>query len=259
MSSAGAGPSSAASATSAAAATAAAAAVVVAAAAGAGAPAGSVFVKRAGDARARFARVPILVGDAVTDLAERASLKLDWRTTATYVELFLVKPDGDDEPIAAEEEAALTQPRLQVGWLLSRARISSGAWVVARLPDPPAAAPGECARAARSLLSCSPSRGAGGARGTRARFRWVLRWALIPFPPTLPSHPSQAAAAAAAVAATWLQHPATRLFLHLFKRPWRTSCAARRAATSSGASSRLFTTRPHPAAHAALGLSIAWA
>ena len=155
---AGAGPSSAAPASS-------------AAAAVAGVSAGSVFVKRSDDAHARFAPVEIFVGDAVGHLAERASLKLGWRTTAAYVDLFLVKPDGDNEPIAAEEEAALTQPRLQVGWLLSRAGISSGAWVVARLPDPPAAAPGECARAARSLLSRSPSRGAGGARGTCERFR----------------------------------------------------------------------------------------
>ena len=155
---AGAGPSSAAPASS-------------AAAAVAGVSAGSVFVKRSDDARARFAPVEIFVGDAVGHLAERASLKLGWRTTAAYVDLFLVKPDGDNEPIAAEEEAALTQPRLQVGWLLSRAGISSGAWVFARLPDPPAAAPGECARAARSLLSRSPSRGAGGARGTCERFR----------------------------------------------------------------------------------------
>ena len=53
-----------------------------AAAAAAGAPAGSVFVKRAGDARARFAEVEIFETDTVTRLAERASLKLDWRTTA---------------------------------------------------------------------------------------------------------------------------------------------------------------------------------
>ena len=142
-----------------------------AAAAAAGASAGSVFVKRAGDAVARFARVPILVGDAVTDLAKRASLELEWRAPAAYVDLFLVKPGGDDEPTAAEEAAALTRPRLQVGWLLSRARISSSAWVVARLSGPPAAAPGECARAARRLVSCSPSRGAGGPRGTCERFR----------------------------------------------------------------------------------------
>ena len=108
-----------------------------------GAPAGSVFVKRAGDARARFAEVEIFETDTVTRLAERASRKLDWHTPAAYVDLFLVKPDGDNEPTAAEEEAALTKPRLQVGWALSRARIFSGAWVFARLPDPHAAAPGE--------------------------------------------------------------------------------------------------------------------
>ena len=126
---AGAGPSSAAPAS--------------AAPAAAGAPAGAVFVKRAGDARARFAEVEIFATDTVTRLAERASRKLDWHTPAAYVDLFLVKPDGDDEPTAAEEEAALTKPRLQVGWALSRARLFSGAWVFARLPDPHAAAPGE--------------------------------------------------------------------------------------------------------------------
>ena len=154
---------------------AAAVAATAAAAAAAGASAGSVFVKRSEDARARFAPVEIFVGDAVGHLAKRASLERGWGVDAAYVDLFLVKPDGDDEPIAAEEEAALTQPRLQVGWLLSRARISSGAWVVARLSSPPAAAAGECARAIRSLPSCSSSRGAGGARGTCERFRWGLR------------------------------------------------------------------------------------
>ena len=136
---AGAGPSSAAPAS--------------AAAAAAGASAGSVFVKRAGDLEAVFALVEILSGDVVGHLAERASAKFRWLVGADKVKLFLVKPDGGDEPTAAEEEAALTQPRLQVGWLLSRARIASGAWVIARLSLPPAAAAGECARAARSLLS----------------------------------------------------------------------------------------------------------
>ena len=118
-----------------------------AAAVAVGASAGSVFVKRSDDAVARFVPVEIFGGDAVGHLADRASRKLDWRRSAEYVDLFLIKPDGDDEPTAAEEEAALTEPRLQVGWLLPRARISSGAWVVARLPSLPAAGPGECARA----------------------------------------------------------------------------------------------------------------
>ena len=104
-----------------------------------GAPAGSVFVKRAGDARARFAEVFIFEGDTVARLAKRASLELGWGVSAAYVDLFLVKPAGEDEPSAAEEEEALKQPRLQVGRPLPRAGVASGAWVVARLPDAPAA------------------------------------------------------------------------------------------------------------------------
>ena len=129
----------------------------VVAAAASGSSLGSVFIKLAGDARAHFARVPILVGDAVTDIAERASLKLDWRTSAAYVELFLVPAESEDEPSAAEEEEALKQPRLGVGRSLSRAGIASGAWVIARLTDPSAAAPGECVRETVKLLSCSSS------------------------------------------------------------------------------------------------------
>ena len=129
----------------------------VVAAAASGASMGSVFVKRNGDAHARFAEVAILEDDTVTRLAERASLKLDWRTSAAYVELFLVKPGGEDEPSAAEEEEALKQPRLGVGWSLPRAGIISGAWVIARLTDSPAAVSGKCAREPVSLLSCSSS------------------------------------------------------------------------------------------------------
>ena len=196
-----------------------------AAAVAVGASAGSVFVKRSDDAVARFAPVEIFGGDAVGHLAERASRKLDWRTTAAYVDLFLIKPDGDDEPTAAEEEAALTEPRLQVGWLLPRARISSGAWVVARLPSRPAAGPGECARAARSLLSRSPSRG--GRRASRDAREIPLgsSWGAHPF---LPCFPLQAAAA---VAATQLQHPAASV---------AASVAAAAAAAAAGAAQRLW-------------------
>ena len=162
MSSAGADPSSAAPASSA------------AAAAAAGASAGSVFVKRAGDARARFARVPILVGDAVTDLAKRASRELEWRTTAAYVDLFLVPDDlvRDIQLMPEHEAGVLVRENLRLATdALAEAGIRNRSCLLARLPDPPAAAAGECARATRSLLSCSPSRGAGGARGTCERFR----------------------------------------------------------------------------------------
>ena len=158
---AGAGPSSAAPASS-------------AAAAVAGVSAGSVFVKRSDDSRARFAPVEIFVGDAVGHLAERASLKLGWRTTAAYVDLFLV-PDHLVRVVQrnpAREVDVLVDSNLCLATdALAEASISDRCCLIARLPGPPAAAPGECARAARSLPSRSPSRGAGGARGTCERFR----------------------------------------------------------------------------------------
>ena len=213
MLSAGADPSSAASSSAAAAAVVAAAAAGAgtssaapassAAAAAAGAPARSVFVKRAGDVRARFAEVEIFETDTVTRLAKRASLERGWGVDAAYVDLFLIKPAGGEHafttPTQVQIDTALADESnvLGEGMPLSRAGISSGAWVVARLPDPPAAAPGECARAARSLLSCSPSRGAGGARGTRERFRRGRSSGRSPFSVLASlSLPSQAAVAA---------------------------------------------------------------
>ena len=178
-----------------------------AAASAADAPAGSVFVKRSGDPRARFAPVEIFVGDAVGHLADRASLRRGW--DAAYVDLFLVKPAGDDdEPSPAEEAAALARPRLRVGVPLSRAHISSGAWVVALVGSPPAAAPGECARALAASLLALPNSGAGAARGTCEIFRWVILHGAHRCPSLFPSQPAVAAAVIAVKAA--IATPATR-------------------------------------------------
>ena len=188
--------------------------------------AGSVFVKRAGDVDAVFAKVEIFGADTVTRLAKRASLKLDWHTSAAYVDLFLVKPEGDDEPTAAEEEAALAKPRLQVGWALSRARISSGAWVVARLSSPPAAAPGECARAARSLLSCLPSRGAeGDVREIPLRSSRRSPISTLSF--LSPVFLQLAAVAAVAAAALWQRKG-------LSLRTWRSLCLSQKLKRACG-------------------------
>jgi len=155
-------------------------AAATAAAAVAGASAGSVFVKRAGDARARFAEVEIFGADTVTRLAKRASLELDWHTSAAYVDLFLV-PDGLVEVVQrnpAREADVLVDTNLCLATvLLAEAGIRDRSCLLARLSSPPAAAPGECARAARRLLSCLPSRGAGGARPGRAREIPSLSWA----------------------------------------------------------------------------------
>jgi len=217
MSSAGACPSSAASASSSAAAGAASAAVVAAAAAGAGtssaapasssadaaaavtgAPAGSVFVKRAGDARARFAEVEIFEADTVTRIAKRASLELEWRTTAAYVDLFLVRTDCARRVEIGDESEGVGDA-LFSGDKLSAIGVVDGAFLLARLSSPPAAAPSECTRAARSLLSCSPSRGAEGLAG-RARDSAGVCGALTFFRPRFHSfYPLQAAAAAVAM------------------------------------------------------------
>ena len=139
-----------------------------AAAAVAGVSAGCVFVKRAGDARARFAPVDILVGDAVGHLAKRASLERGWGVDAAYVDLFLVPAESEDAIAAgadgSEGLVLATRPLSSIK-ALSAVGISDRCCLLARLLDPPAAAPGECARAARSLPSCSSSRG--GWRGSR--------------------------------------------------------------------------------------------
>jgi hypothetical protein len=118
-----------------------------------GVSAGSVFVKRSDDVRAHFAEVDIFEADTVARLADRASLKRGWGVDAAYVDLFLIKPAGGEHafttPTQAQIDAVLANEGsvLGEGMPLSLASITSGAWVVARLPSLPAAAHGECARA----------------------------------------------------------------------------------------------------------------
>ena len=177
---AGAGPSSVAPASS-------------AAAAVAGALVGSVFVKRAEDASSSFAEVDIYAGDNVARLADRACAKFRWLVGADKIKLFLV-PDGLVRAIQhnlAREADVLVDANLCLATdALAEAGIRDHSCLLGRLSSPPAAAAGECARAARSLLSCSPSRGAGGARGTCERFRWGLRGGAHPFFPTRRPSPS---------------------------------------------------------------------
>jgi hypothetical protein len=114
-----------------------------------GASMGSVFVKRAGDACACFAEVAIQPGDYVTRLAERASLKLDWRTSAAYVELYLVPAEIEDALAAGEvglEAVVLATRPLSSIKALSAVGIRDRSCLLARLNGPSAAAPGECVR-----------------------------------------------------------------------------------------------------------------
>ena len=65
----------------------AAAAIAPSAAAAVCVPVGHVFVKRSGEAGARFAKVDIFAGDEVADLAENASKARGWRVGAAYIGL----------------------------------------------------------------------------------------------------------------------------------------------------------------------------
>jgi len=172
----GAGPAPAAPAAAPAAAAAAPSAASAAAAAASGAPAGSVFVKRAGDPHARFALVDIFADDTVGHLAERASLKRGWAVDAAFVDLFVVRDSFAEAVENGDESSVVAAKRLFSGASLARAGVSNGAFLLARLTAAPAsapaavpaAAPGECARARGSQSSLSLARRAVGCqRGSR--------------------------------------------------------------------------------------------
>jgi hypothetical protein len=149
----------------------------------------SVFVKRAGDARARFTEVAIFEDDTVTRLAKRCSLERGWSVDAAYVDLFLVKSAGSEDfrtPTQVQIDAVLADEHkvLGEGMPLSRAGIASGAWIVARLHDPPSS--GERWRAQRLA-------------GLRAGFR--LGCGATPFP-SPPFHPTAGDGGSVAAAAS---------------------------------------------------------
>ena len=117
----------------------------------AGTSLGSIFIKRAGDARALFAPVEIFAGDAVGHLAKRASLERGWNVDAAYVELFLVPAESEDSLAAGEvgsEELILATRPLSSIKALSAVGILNRSCLLARLTGPSAAAPSECVREA---------------------------------------------------------------------------------------------------------------
>ena len=81
-----------------------------------------------------FAEVDIEEGDTISRLVERACAKFShWGVNAGQLSLFLVSAGGDEEPTEEATSAMLSSgARLGVGWSLSRAGISPGAWLVAR-------------------------------------------------------------------------------------------------------------------------------
>jgi len=99
--------------------------------------------------------VPILGGDTVARLAKRIAVAFPaWNVGAEDTALFLVP--GDLERVVqrdpAREEEVLVAANLCLATdALAEAGIRDRSCLLARLPDPPAAAPGECTRAARSF------------------------------------------------------------------------------------------------------------
>ena len=109
-----------------------------------------MFIKRAGDASAVFARIDLFAGDVVGDLTKRAASELQWGVDAGHVELFLVRRGGEDTPLAAEQQKALEIERLGEGWGLSRAGIADGAWLLAKITAAPASKLGKTLQSTRA-------------------------------------------------------------------------------------------------------------
>ena len=111
-------------------------------------PLGCVFVKRSGDPDAAFAEVEFFAGDTVARLAKRASKEIGWGVSAAYVEFFRV-PDvrALNKGVTSEKDVLVTSNRCEATDDLEEAGIRHRSCLLARLSGPPAAAPGECARA----------------------------------------------------------------------------------------------------------------
>ena len=89
-----------------------------------------------------FAELMLLPGDNVARLVGRACDKFGWGAPSRCRLYLVAPPDGDDEPSAVAISDALAGERLQSSWPLVRAGIGPGSWLLARVPPPPAAAPG---------------------------------------------------------------------------------------------------------------------
>ena len=93
----------------------------------------SSFVRIALYGAGSFVEVSIVEGDTISRLAKRACTEFPHWGTADLLSLYLVAAGGDEEPTEEAIDAVLSSGgRLGVGWSLSRAEVSSGAWLVAR-------------------------------------------------------------------------------------------------------------------------------
>ena len=88
------------------------------------------FVRIALAGAGSFAKMEIRAGDDISDLVKRASTEFPHWGTADKLSLYLVAAGGDDTPTPSAVDSARHLD--QIGWSLTRAGISSGAWLVAR-------------------------------------------------------------------------------------------------------------------------------
>jgi hypothetical protein len=78
-----------------------------------------------------FAEMEIRAGDDIADVANRACAEFShWGANAGQIALYLVDAVGDDLPPPSAVDSARHLD--QIGWSLTRAGVSSGAWLVAR-------------------------------------------------------------------------------------------------------------------------------
>ena len=95
------------------------------------------FVRIALAGAGSFAKMEIRAGDDISDLAKRACTEFpSWKADSAQLSLYLVAAGGDDMPPPSAVDSARHLD--QIGWSLTRAGISSGAWLVARASSSPA-------------------------------------------------------------------------------------------------------------------------
>ena len=91
----------------------------------------SSFVRIALAGVGSFAVLDIVEGDTLGHVAERACAKFpSWKADSAQLSLYLVAAGGDDTPTPSAVDSARHLD--QIGWSLTRAGISSGAWLVVR-------------------------------------------------------------------------------------------------------------------------------
>ena len=89
------------------------------------------FVRIALAGAGSFSKMEIRAGDDISDLVKRACTEFpSWKADSAQLSLYLVAAGGDDMPTPSAVDSARHLD--QIGWSLTRAGISSGAWLVAR-------------------------------------------------------------------------------------------------------------------------------